>query len=357
MLGALAAAAAFLPFPAAAQHRAELEVERDEDALTSRVEFYGIGLPWIRLERKDSGGESAHRAGIQLPGKLIGLDGFASLFVHAQPDRTARGASFELGRGVPMLGGSIERGVQAFSGLYVKLRSTNAELGLGGGKRDADWLQHGGLYVKGVRWSAAIGGARGPNQIDFQHFAASWHPAQRGGGPGARFTAERRNGRRYVAELLVADRTTFSHFSVWGQYGMDQWPHRKTFEAVGDMMRYVRPPIMNHGYTLGRGVVGGQWEVNGDQRELTLDGRFFPVRFLRERPAPGAAASPLAAGSYLSERVLPSVMIGGFREMSSGTSALLGEIAFPPFSIYGEAPLTDRGSAYLFAQYRVAMPF
>lgn len=352
----LLAATALAPGAAAAQHRAEMEIEREDGVLTSRLEFYGTGLPWFRLEREGSGDQAMNRAGVQLPARLIGLAGYASFFVDDRPARTYRGAAFELGRGVPAVGGSIERGTRAYTGLYLKLRSANAELGLGGGQRDQDWLQHGALYLKGVRWAAAVGGARGPNQIDFQHLAASWHPAVRGSGPGARFSAERRNSRRWVTELMVADRAAFNHFSVWGNYGMDQWPHRKTFEAVDDMMRYVRPPVMDQAYTAGAGIVGGKWDVNGDEREFTLDGRFFPARLLGAEPMP-AGVPPTDSRGYLRERVLPGLMIGGYREMSSGAGALLGEIVLPPFAIYGELPLADDAISYLFVQYRAALPF
>ena len=106
------------------------------------------------------------------------------------------------------------RGDDRFAGLYLKLRWPNVEIGAGGGARNDDFIQHGALYVKGARWSAALGGAHGANGVDYEHFAATWHPTRRGGAPGMRLIAERRSADRYQAELMFTDRATFNHFAV-----------------------------------------------------------------------------------------------------------------------------------------------
>ncbi|MSR35479.1 MAG: hypothetical protein EXR95_02375 [Gemmatimonadetes bacterium] len=349
--------AAARPGAAAGQHRAELEVEREKGATTSRVELYDAAFPLLRAEREQADGATTHRLGVQLPGRALGLDGYLSMFLEDRPDRTALGATFEVGRGVPMIGGSIERDDDRYTGAYLKLRRPNAELAFGGGRRDSSWVEHGAVYVKGARWSAAIGGARGDNGVDFEHFAASWHPLQRGGGPGARLIAERRSSERYFTELMIADRANFNHFSVWGQYGMDQWPHRKTFEAVDDIMRYVRPPIFDHQYTVGVGVVGGRYEVRNGTEQVTLDGRFYPIRLVH-RTAPTQPPDPrTGVRGYVIDRILPAIMLGGFREMNAGTTTWVGQIDFPPFSLYGESPMRTGAQPYLFVQYRQGLPF
>jgi hypothetical protein len=352
----LGAVLTFVPLPASAQRRAEAEAERRNGFTTSRVEIYDGATPVLRAEREHRD-DPVQRVGLLLPGRVVGMDGYLSVFLEDRVDRTGFGTAFEVGRGVPMLGGSIERDSVDYTGLYLKLRRPNAELGFGGGRRDGVWSSHGALYLKGARWSAAVGGARGPEGVDFGHFAATWHPRERGAGPGARLIAERRSSERYAAELMVADGANFNHFAVWGQFGMDQWPHRKTFEVLGDVMRYVRPPIFLHGYTLGRGVVTGRYELRGGVRELTLDARAFPTRFVR-RAAPGAPDDARSGvSSYVVERVLPSIMVGGFRKLRAQTNTWVGEIAFPPFSVYGEAPADDRATPYLFLQYRQPLPF
>lgn len=256
-----------------------------------------------------------------------------------------------------MVGGSVERDDDRYTGAHLKLRRPNAEIALGGGRRDSAWIQHGSVYVRGGRWSAAAGGARGPAGVDFQHFAASWHPLQRGGGPGARLIAERRSSRRYFAELMVADRANFNHFAVWGQYGIDQWPHRKTFEAVDDIMRYVRPPIFDHQYTAGVGIVGGRYEVKDGVEQVTLDARLYPVRIVH-RPVPTQPPDArTGVRAYVLDRVLPAVMVGGFRETRTGTTTWVGQIDFPPLSVYGESSLQSGAEPYLFVQYRQGLPF
>ena len=111
------------------------------------------------------------------------------------------------------------------------------------------------------------------------------------------FAAERRNGDDWFVEAFITDRANFNHFASWGRYGLDQWPHEKTFEAVGDPMRYFRPPIMNQERTTGMGIVGGRYRVRDGVGETTLEARVFPVRIFRRMAgergvagrAPGAA--------------------------------------------------------------------
>ena len=345
------------PASIVAQHRAELEVERKNGATISRVELYDVSFPLLRGERAQDGDAAIHRVGVMVPGRAAGVDGYVSLFLEDRPDRTAFGTAFEVGRGVPMLGGSVERDDDRYTGAYLKLRSPNAEVAFGGGRRDSTWIEHGAVYVKGARWSAALGGAHGAKGVDFEHVAASWHPLQRGGGPGARLIAERRRAQRWFAELMVADRANFNHFAVWGQYGIDQWPHRKTFEAIDDIMRYVRPPIFDHQYTAGVGIVGGRYEVRNGIEEITLDARAYPVRLVH-RPAPTQPPdSRTGVRGYVLDRVLPAIMLGGFRETNAGATTWVGQIDFPPFSVYGEAPMPAEAEPYLFVQYRQEFPF
>ncbi len=343
---------ALSPASATAQRRAEAEVERKNGISTSRVELYDGATPIMRAEREHRT-DPVQRLGLLFPGRIVGLDGYVSAFLEDRVDRTAYGTGFEIGRGIPMLGGSVERDSIGFTGLYLKLRRPNAEIGFGGGDREGEWITHAALYLKGPRWSAALGGARGPGGVNFEHLAATWHPLQRGASPGARLIAERRSSDRYAAELMVADGANFNHFAVWGQFGMDQFPHRKTFEAVGDVMRYVRPPTFLHGYSVGRGVVTGRYELRNGVREITLDARVFPVRLFgrnRRDARPGVPA-------YLIDRVLPSIMLGGFRKTQARTNTWVGEMALPPFSIYAEAPAQEGARPYLFFQYQQAMPF
>ncbi len=323
--------------------------------MISRVELYNGTSPVLRAERELEE-DPLQRLGIMLPGAAVGVDGYASLFLEDRPDRTDVGAAFEIGRGVPLLGGSIERGVDRFTGLYLKLRRPNVELGLGGGDRNGDLIGHAGLYLKGARWSAAWGGARGPGGVDFQHLAATWHPVERGTAPGAHLIAERRSADRYAAELMLVDRASFNHFAVWGQFGMAQWPHRRTFEAVGDVMRFVRPPIFLHGYTSGALAVSGRYDRVPGAHELILDARVFPVRaFRRASPLPPDPRTGVAG--YVVNRVIPTIMIGAFRKTRAGTTTVLGEIGFPPVSVYVEVPTQEGARTYVFVQYRQGLAF
>ena len=354
LAGALAIAT-WTPAGAAAQRRAELEIER-EGRTMSRIEVYNGAVPVLRAER-ELHGAPLQRIGIRLPGTVPGVDGYVSLFLEGRPDRTDVGTAFEVGRGVPMLGGSIERGDDRFAGLYLKLRSPNAEIAAGGGELNGDLIGHGALYVKGARWSATAGGSRGQFGVDFAHFAATWHPVQRGTAPGARLIAERRSGDRYFAELMLVDRADFNHFAVWGQYGMDQWPHRKAFEAVGDIMRYVRPPSFLHGYTSGTAAVSGRYELTDGVREFTLDVRVFPLRALPSLSGESEEVVRSGLSGYIVGRVLPTIMVGGFRNIRAGTNTWVGEIGFPPLSAYFEAPTREGVDPYVFVQYRQELPF
>ena len=355
-VAALLVAAAWAPSPAVAQRSAELEIERKYLRTTSRIEVYDGTVPVLRAER-ELDDDPFQRVGIRIPGSALGVDGYVSLFLEDRPDHTDFGAAFEIGRGIPMLGGSVERGDDRYAGLYLKLRSPDAEIAFGGGDRNGNAIGHAALYLKGARWSAAFGGARGSLGVDLGHFAATWHPTQRGAAPGARFRADRRSGDRYYTELMVVDRANFNHFTVWGQFGMDQFPHRKTFEAVGDITRYVLPPRLLHEYTSGAGVLTGRYEVTNGIREITLDARVFPVRAFSRLSSERRQVTRTGLAGYIVGRVLPTIMVGGFRRTRAGTNTWVGEIGFPPISIYAEAPTQEGAHPYLFVQYRQELPF
>ena len=347
--------AVWAPAGAAAQRWAEVEIER-EGRTMSRIEVHDGTVPLLRAER-ELHGAPLQRIGLRLPGSLLAADGYLALFLEDRPDRTDVGTAFEVGRGVPLLGGSIERGTDRFAGLYLKLRHPDAEIAAGGGNLNGDLVGHGALYVKGARWSAAVGGSRGRDGVDLAHLAATWHPERRGTAPGARLIAERRSRERYFAEVMLVDRADFNHFAVWGQYGMDEWPHRQAFEAVGDITRYVRPPVFLHGYTSGAAAVSGRYEVSDGASEFTLDVRVFPMRALRSLS--GGAEEVVRSGlsGYIVGRVLPTIMLGGFRKTRAGASTWVGEIGLPPLSVYFEAPTQQGVDPYVFVQYRQELPF
>ena len=243
------------------------------------MELLNGGLYTLRAERTQTDGAHTDRLGVRLPGSLLSLFGYLSLFLEDRPEEFAYGTNFELGSGLFAVGGSVERDEDAFTGGYLKLRSADLELGLGGGRTAQDWIGHGAVYAKGASFSVAMGGVAGPGRA-LQHLAGTWHPATRGAGPGAMFASERRNGNDWFVEAFFTDRANFNHFASWGRYGLDQWPHEKTFEAVGDLMRYFRPPIMNQERTTGMGIVGGRYQVRGGAGRDHARGTCVPGAYL-----------------------------------------------------------------------------
>jgi hypothetical protein len=341
----------FLPVRASAQLTGELEVEHEDGATTSRVEVLNGGLYTLRAERTQNDGVHTDIVGVRLPGSMLSLTGYVSLFLEDRPEEFAYGTNFELGSGLIAVGGSVERDEDAYTGGYLKLRGADLELGLGGGRTAQDWIGHGAVYARGRVFSVAVGGAAGPGRA-FQHLAGTWHPVTRGAGPGAIFAAERRNGNDWFVEALLTDQANFNHFASWGRYGMDQWPHEKTFEAVGDPMRYFRPPIMNQERTTGMGTVGGRYRVRGGVGTTTIEARAFPVRIFRRLAEEWAVAGP-GGQRYVRDRVLTTVMVGAFHDIGSGTATALAQLGLPPLLIYAEVDLRG-GDPYLLIQYRVS---
>ncbi len=354
-VGVVAAAAGLLPTPVGAQMGSELEVERVAGATTSRVEFLGDGFYLMRAERTQGDDAWTDRVGVQLPGSLLALSGHVSLFVEDRPGRLGYGGAFELGQGVLALGGTVQRADQvAFTGGYVRLRGSDVDVGLGGGRTERDWVGHGVFYEKGTRFSVAVGGVAGPGYA-LQHLSATWHPPVRGTRPGAFFTAERRSEDAWFVEAFATDRADFGYMTSWGAYGMDQWPHTRTFEAVGDVMRYVRPSIMNQDRAAGMGIAGGRIERSGGATVTTVDARVFPVRIVRRLAGNPGWADSDPDGGYLRDQVLPSLMVGAFRNVEGGSATAVGQVRLPPFLVYAEADLGG-GEPYLFIQYRVGAP-
>ena len=348
------AVAVLIPAQGVAQLAAELEVERKDGATTSRLELLNGGVYTLRAERTQIDGVHTDRVGVRMPGSLLDLSGYVSLFVEDRPEEFAYGTNLELGRGLLAVGASVERDDGAFTGGYLKLRTVDFEVGLGGGRTAQDWIGHGAVYVKGRGFSVAMGGVAGGGR-EFQHLAGTWHPESRGAGPGAMFASERRNGDDWFMEAFVTDRANFNHFASWGRYGLDQFPHEKTFEALGDPMRYFRPPIMNQERTTGMGIVGGRYRVRGGEGELTLEARAFPVRISRRLAADAGSGGAPQQQRYVRDRVLTSLMVGAFHDVGSGTTAL-AQVAFPPILMYAEVDLRG-GEPYLLIQYRSEVPF
>ena len=352
----LVAVAGFFPVRASAQLAGELEVERKEGATTSRLELLNGGFYTFRAERTQTGGVHTDRLGVRLPGSLLSLVGYVSFFLEDRPEEFAYGTNFELGSGLIAVGGSVERDEDAFTGGYLKLRSADFEFGLGGGRTARDWIGHGALYAKGSGFSVAMGAVAGPGR-NFQHLAGTWHPATRGAGPGAMFASERRNGNDWFVEALFTDRANFNYFASWGRYGLDQFPHEKTFEAVGDPMRYFRPPIMNQERTTGMGIVGGRYRVREGVGETTLEARVFPVRIFRRMAGePAATDAGPEQQRYVRDRVLTSLMVGAFHDIGSGSATALAQLGLLPVLVYAEADLRG-GDPYLLIQYRAGIPF
>ena len=80
--------------PASAQYSAQLEVERDERRTITRLELLNDRFYTLRAERIRSEGADVDRMGVQLPGSILGLDGYTSLFLEREPSRTAYGTNF-----------------------------------------------------------------------------------------------------------------------------------------------------------------------------------------------------------------------------------------------------------------------
>ena len=353
VLGAVLCSSAY---PVVAQYSAELEVERNEEATTTRFELLDGRFYALRAERRRAAGINTDRLGGQLPGRLFGLDGYTSLFLERRPGLTAYGTNFELGRGLLALGGSVERADLKFKGVYVKLGEEDLQVAIGGGERNSDAVWHGAVYAKGTRFSLAGGGSTGPGDTSYQHLAGTWHPAERGGASGGWFIVERDGPTDYLIEVNVAHRATFDHLTVWGAYGMDQWPHEKSFEALGDLMRYFRPSILNHERSGGAGVLGARYKVSGGEPSLTLDARAFPFRIFRgsDPAAAGQAAGGETGRRDLRSELLGGLMVGLAREVRGGDDlTLLGEVRLDPIVLYAELHPGAETNAYLFLQYVV----
>jgi hypothetical protein len=339
--------------PAAAQYSAQLEVERDENRTITRLELLNDRFYTLRAERSRSDGVDIDRMGLQLPGSILGLDGYTSLFLERQPSRTVYGTNFEMGRGVLALGGSIERAEEQFTGVYAKFRGGDVEIAAGGGSRDSEVVWHGAAYWKSERFSLVAGGAVGPGDVRYEHLAGTWHPEERGVDPGAWFSVERDGPRDYVIELNAAHRALFNHFTSWGAYNMDQWPHEKRFEALGDVMRYYRPSTRNQERSAGIGVIGGTYEVSGGSSSLLLDLRAFPFRiFGMPTSGTGPAGGVVTGPRDLGRELLQGVMVGLAPEVIGGGDVTwLGEVRLDPISLYAEVQTGAQTNAYFFLQY------
>ena len=122
------AVAGLLPVRASAQLAGELEIERKEGATISRLELLNGGLYTLRAERTQTAGVHTDLVGVRLPGSLVSLTGYLSLFLEDRPDEFAYGTNFELGSGLIAVGGSVERDEDAFTGGYLKLRGADLEV-------------------------------------------------------------------------------------------------------------------------------------------------------------------------------------------------------------------------------------
>jgi hypothetical protein len=331
----------------------EFEVERAEDLTTSRVEWGRKGFYLLRMERRARPDDTTDRVGAQLPGSLLGLDGYVSAFLEDRSASTGVGTNFELGKGLWAVGGSLERSEAHFTGAYLKLRTVDVELAGGGGSRDGDPVWHGGVYLKGTRWSLAAGGSLGPDEAEYSHVAATWHPAvtQRGLAPGAWMTFERDGPRAYTVEVALAHGANFGHLTSWGAYGMDQWPHEKRIEALGDVMRYFLPSIRNHERSSGFGVLAAEWDVVGGAGTLTLDGRTFPLRWLDDTPRRTGSGR-----RDLLRELGRDAMVGWIEPLGDGAGTLLAELRLAPVVLYLEVPTASRADPYLFVQYVLRVP-
>ena len=345
----------FPAHPVFAQYGAELEVERDARATTTRLEVLEGRFYAFRAEQVRSAGIDTERLGISLPGPLIGLGGYASLFLERRPSLTGYGTNFELSRGPLALGGSLERARGHFTGTYVKMLGGNFDVGFGGGKRDAELIWHGAAYAKGTRFTLAAGGSVGPGDTSYQHVAGAWRPEERGRGYGAWFKVERDGPGDYLVELNFADKPTFDYRMIWGSYGMDQSPHERNFEALGDPMRYFRPSTRNHERSGGAGVLSARYEEEGGQPLLTLDAILFPFRILRgETFSSGENLGQASGPRNLPAELLRGLMIGFAQGLhGSRDITLMGELRLDPITLYAELETGAETNTYLFLQYVV----
>jgi len=341
--------------PVLAQYSAQLEVERDAGATTTRFELLDGRFYALRAEQRRADDVNTDRLGVQMPGSLIGLDGYVSLFLEKRPSLTAYGSNFELGRGLLSLGGSVERADRDYTGAYAKIGGEHLQFAIGGGQHDEAAIWHGAAYVKGSRYSLVAGGSNGPGDTGYQHLAGTWHPTERGGASGGWLIAERDGPRDYLIEVNLAHQATFDYLTTWGAYGMDQWPHEKRFEALGDLMRYFRPSIFNHERSGGAGVLGASYEVNGGESTLTLDARTFPFRILQGFESGARQASgDDTEGRDLRSELLRGLMVGLAHEVRGGDDlTLLGEVRLDPIVLYAELHHGAETNAYVFLQYVV----
>jgi len=344
------------PPSVSAQGSAELEIERGPQASVLRVELLDDGFYVFRAERRRIAGQDLDRVGFQFPGSLVGLTGYGSAFLENHWDYTGMGSNVKFGRGPVEIGGSLERaGARSFTGAFATVGGADWKLGFGGGDRNAEAVWHGAAYAKGTRYSLALGGSLGPARHKYSHYAATWHPApaQRGRAPGAWVQLERDGPRDYEAELNLAHDANLGFLTTWGAYGMDEFPHEKRIIAMGDFMRYFRPSIRNHERSAGVGVLGARYRVLGDDRWMTLDGRFFPFRIIVEADPSGGRGSG-ATRLPIGKAVLRGTMIGLMQPLrSSDYSTILAEIRVDPIVMYSEIRTGAESTAYFYLQYVV----
>lgn len=345
-----------LPPCVGAQGSAELEFERDEQTSVLRAELLRDGFYIFRAERRRIAGQDLDRVGFQFPGSMVGLTGYGSAFLENHWDYTGLGSNVKFGRGPVEIGGSLERaGENRFTGAFATVGGEDWKLGFGGGDRNSEAVWHGAGYLKGTRFSAAVGGSLGPADHKYSHFAATWHPApaQRGGAPGAWLQVERDGPRDYEVELNFAHDAVFGFMTTWGRYGMDEFPHEKRIIAMGDFMRYYRPPIPNHERSAGAGVLGARYRVLGDDRWLMLDGRFYPFRMIAETDATGGPGGT-ATWRTVGKNLMHGTMIGLMQPFrASDHPTFLAEVRINPIVIYGEFRTGADSSAHVYLQYVV----
>jgi len=345
-----------LPTCVGAQRSAELEFERDEQTSVLRAELLHDRFYVFRAERRRIGGRDLDRVGFQFPGSMIGLTGYGSAFLENHWDYTGMGSNVKFGRGPVEIGGSLERaGERRFTGAFATVGGEDWKLGFGGGDRNSEAVWHGAGYVKGTRFSAAVGGSVGPANHKYSHYAATWHPApeQRGHAPGAWIQVERDGPRDYEVELNLAHGANLGFMTTWGGYGMDEFPHEKRIIAMGDFMRYYRPPTRNHERSAGAGVLGARYRVLGDDRWITLDVRFYPFRMIAETDRTGGPVGA-APRRNVGRDVLRGMMIGLMQPLrSSDHPTVLVEVRVDPIVVYSEIRTGAQSNGYVYLQYVV----